>query len=178
MNRWSITSSLLVWLLLPVLAQEVRPVATLEELVRLIDQAKRQVVLVAPSLYSSPIASALHRAAVQRGVQVLLLLEAEGINQPSSYGAALSFLAPERPLYVRVVRAVLLEPRLLLDSRLLVSGPLVAGDTFSERPTQVSRRFTDLALEVDRFNRVWQQAPSCRPTAYTLGERVVLRCRF
>lgn len=166
----------LLWLFSLGMAQE-GTLRRLEEVVGLIEQARRQVVLVAPGLYNPALASALHKAAVQRGVQVLLLLELDSINQPSSYAAAFGFLAPEKPLYVRAVRAVRLSPRILLDSRVLVSGPLVMGDTLSSEPTWLSTRFTDLAVEIDRFNRIWQQAPACRPTVYLLGE-LVLRCRF
>jgi hypothetical protein len=168
----------LLWLFCLGIAQEQTTLRRLEEVVSLIEQAQRQVVLVAPGLYNPALASALHKVAVERGVQVLLLLELDSINQPSSYAAAFGFLAPERPLYVRAVRAVRLSPRILLDSRVLISGPLVMGDTLSSEPTRLSTRFTDLAVEIDRFNRVWQQAPPCRPTAYLLGEQLVLRCRF
>lgn len=160
------------------MAQEKNTLSRLEEVVGLIAQAQRQIVLVAPGLYNPAIAGALHKAAVERGVQVLLLLEIDSINQPSSYAAAFGFLAPEKPLYLRAVRAVRLSPRLVLDSRVLISGPLVVGDSLTPEPTRLSTRFTDLAVEIDRFNRIWQQAPSCRPTAYMLGEELVLRCRF
>lgn len=169
---------LLPWLLCLGMAQEQGTLNRLEEVVGLIEQAQRQIVLVAPGLYSPAIATALHKAAVQRGVQVLLLLEIDSINRPSSYAAAFGFLAPEKPLYVRAVRAVRLSPRLLLDSRVLISGPLVMGDGLAAEPTRLSTRFTDLAVEIDRFNRIWQQAPPCRPTAYLLGEELALRCRF
>jgi len=175
MRRWT---WMLLWLLGPALAQEVRPVNSVEEVVRLIGQAQQQIVLVAPGLFNTPIATALHQAAVQRGVQVLLLLEAGHINQPASFGAAFSFLAPERPLHVRVVQVVRLEPRLLLDSRVLLSGPLVAGESFSPRPTWASTKRTDLEVEIERFNRVWRQAPPCRPSAMMAGEQFILRCRF
>ncbi|RIH90722.1 hypothetical protein Mterra_00216 [Calidithermus terrae] len=153
-------------------------VASVEQVAALIDQAQRQVVYVAPGLYSPPVAQALHRAAVQRGVQVLVLLEASQVNEPSSYGAALAFLAPERPLFVRVVQAVRTAPRLLLDSRVLVEGPLVAGDAFDPRPTALTRDYVRLAVEVDRFNRTWEKAGRCRPTAYLAAGELVLRCRI
>lgn len=173
----SITSRILGWLSLLALtasAQEIDQAVLLS----LIQGAQHQILLVAPGLYHPELAQALHTAAVKRGVQLLLLLEAGQINAPSNYGAAFSLLAPERPVYVRVVRSVNLAPRLILDSRILVSGPLLAGDTLSALPTVQSRDMEVLRKEIERFNQVWSQAPPCRPKVYLLQEKLVLRCRY
>lgn len=90
-------------------------------MVGFIDAATSHVLLVSPTFYSRPVADAIRRAAVERGVTVQILVEASHVEDPAAYLAGLSRLPR---VEVQVVQRVQ-DAALLSDGRYLLRGPLV-----------------------------------------------------
>lgn len=103
------------------LTAHAQPLRSVEAVVGFIDAATSHVLLVSPTLYSRPVADAIRRAAVERGVTVQILVEASHVEDPAAYVAGLSRLAR---VEVRVVQRIQ-DAALLSDGRYLLRGPLV-----------------------------------------------------
>lgn len=98
-----------------------QPLRSTEAVVGFIEAATRHVLLVSPTLYSRPVADAIRRAAVERGVTVQIPAEAARVEDPAAYLAGLSRLPRvEVQLIGRVNDAALVS-----DGCYLLRGPLV-----------------------------------------------------
>lgn len=133
----------------------------------LLASAKRELWLYLDAFTEENLAQTLHRAIIQKRVQVRLLLPKESFSLPGSYAMPFAFLSlRHRNLEVKVLGGSRVDPRILGDSSwMLVGHPLEGLPPEAKGPLLL---FTDPKLvqqEQNRFNLYWQRAPYCRPRA-------------
>jgi hypothetical protein len=141
------------------------------EVASVILSAKREVLILAPNLYSKEIANAVRRVLVEGQTPVRILADSRLIGGRSGFVATLSLLAlktaakPARPIQVRVIegidRAVL-----VVDGSRSVAGPLVTERwTIGLQPTYFSASAEEAGRRVNVFKRNW---PRAKPWSFTI----------
>ena len=125
--------------------------------------AQKTVFVIAPQLRSRTMTDALRRAAVERGVRVLILCDAALTLERGGYAAALSLLYKRYPLEVRVLRRVSNQTA-VVDQNRSVTGPLIANVwTFGLRPTRLD---LEPSFARERARRFWTQWQRAKPWVY------------
>jgi hypothetical protein len=161
MKRLSIVAVLLSTALASGFPQELKAES---DVASVIMSAKREVLILAPNLYSKETANAVRRVLVEGQTPVRILADANFIGARSGFVATLSLLAtktttkPARPVEVRLLegidRAVL-----VVDGSRSVTGPLVTERwTIGLRPTYFSASVEDAQRRVAAFSRNWAKA--------------------
>ena len=132
---------------------------TQEDVARLIREARGEVLLAAPSVYSRTLAEALREVIVVRGVDVYLLVSPSKVEDRAAYAMSLQ-LAGAR---VRLVEVT--ESYLVIDREQTMSGSTLAmaeTTSISEDITHSSDS-SEVAQAVTRFYESFQAAPVYKP---------------
>lgn len=141
---------LIIGLLTTASAQDL--VTETAQVVQAVESAQREVLLVAPALFSGEVALALAQAEHFRNVEVFALLGDVAISAGGSYGPYLSLYGPVRVMSVE-------RTFLVVDRTTLVEGPRAAakGTDFDAEETWAVQG--DVArARVRDFNALWAQA--------------------
>lgn len=128
--------------------------ASEDDVARAINAAKQQIIVLAPSLTGRRQANGLLVAARVRGVKVYILSDTsiQGGNRVQS-------LSLMDGIQVRTLRN-LRENTMILDNRVLVTGPEATGEANPLEP-QSTRVYTDAAIlnkALGAFSRLWKTA--------------------
>lgn len=134
------------------------------EVASVVMSAKREVLILAPNLYSKEVANAVRRVLVEGQTPVRILADARLIAERSGFVATLSLLAmktatkPARPIEVRVLERID-RATLVVDGSRSVIGPLVTERwTIGLRPTYFSASTEEAGRRVSIFKRNWANA--------------------
>lgn len=136
--------------------------ATSQQVVAQLDRANEQMLMMAPSVFSKPIAEAVRRAAAERGVQVFVLVSPAWVEAPGSYIASLALLGGVQ------VRLAVTERRFVVvdvdSDAFVIEGGLVseAARRFDERPTYALADPQEVQDRAALFTRVWRAATPYR----------------
>lgn len=126
------------------------------EVVQAIDTATQELMVATDLLRSKEVANALRRAAVDRGVTVFIVVPPENVADASSYFISLAFADA-------AVRLVSFQGSfIVIDRRVLVQGPLVAGvkqlPGSQVEPTRLSQDAAEVARFVGSFYKSFSAA--------------------
>lgn len=155
---------------LPVALERASDVATV------IASARRQVLVLAPSLRARAVADALRRALVEGGVKLLILCNADLVGERSSFVPMLSVLrARGHTVEVRVLREIN-RAVLVVDEARAVFGPLMAEpESFNLKPTRLVNDPSEAQGQARAFSAQWQRATrwmyTIQPPRFTNGGR-------
>lgn len=136
--------------------------ATSQQVVAQLDRAHEQMLLLAPSLFSRPVAEAVRRAAAERGVAVFVLVAPAWVEAPGSYVASLALLSGVQ------VRLTETERRFVVvdgdDDAFVIEGALVSESQrrFDERPTYALADPREVQARAALFTQVWSAATPYR----------------
>ena len=119
------------------------------ELVQTLATAKEELMLATDVLQAKEVAEAVRIAMVERGVEVYLLVPPEAMADPASFFISLAFAGAN-------VRLVPFEGNFaIVDRRVLVSGPMLAGLTQlpseAPEPTLLQQNEAEVASYVSSF---------------------------
>ena len=141
------------------------------EVASVILSARREVLIVAPNLYSREIANAVRRVLVEGQTPVRILADSSLVTQRGGFVATLALLAtktaskPARPIEVRLLEGID-RANLVVDGSRTVSGPLVTETwTIGLLPTYFSADPSEARRRFEVFNRNWTKA---KPWSYTI----------
>jgi hypothetical protein len=130
-----------------------------EQVANVVLTARAEVRVIAPLLRSSIVTNALRRVLVEHHVRVLILADADLIQDRSSYIPALSVLASRHhPVQVRLLRGIT-RAVLIVDQARVMLGPLVTEPaTFGLKPTRLLMDTTEARVQTKAFQSQWQRA--------------------
>lgn len=143
-------------------AQTPEALVTPEAVAAQLDTATEQLLVLVPTVRSEPLAEALRRAAVERGVRVYLLVSPEVVEEGGSFVPGLAVLDNVFTRLALVDRSFVVADR--GESAFLLEGEALSlpAAGFDNRATYALR---DPALIGDRgrlFEDVWLAAPEYR----------------
>ena len=152
--RWGV----LVTLSLTVAWAQPEALTTSEQVVAQLDRAHDQLLLLAPSLFSKPVAEAVRRAAAERGVQVFILVAPAWVEAPGSYVASLALLGGVQVRLAETERRFVVLDR--DDAAFVLEGGLVSESQrrFDERPTYALADPQEVQARAGHFTQLWGSA--------------------
>ncbi|NJK43091.1 MAG: hypothetical protein HC933_01440 [Pleurocapsa sp. SU_196_0] len=148
-----------------------RELKTEAEVASVILSARREVLIVAPNLYSREIANAVRRVLVEGQTPVRILADSSLVSQRGGFVATLALLStktpskPARPIEVRVLEGID-RANLVVDGSRTVSGPLVTETwTIGLLPTYFTADTSEAQRRLEVFKRNWAKA---KPWSYSI----------
>lgn len=139
-------------------AQSFQRLVDAQDVAARFSSARQQLIVVTPVIDTKVVAEAIRRVAVERGVNVFLLLAPEFVEAPSSYGASLGALAGVQIRLANIDRSFALvdadQTAVVLEGALLGSGSAAFL-------TQESYAITDAKVISARsalFAETWEEA--------------------
>lgn len=134
------------------------PLTDAQQVVAQLGRAHEQLLIVAPSLFSKPIAEALRRAAAERGVQVFVLVSPAWVEAPGSYVASLALLDGVQVRLAETDRRFAVVD--MHDDAFVIEGGLVSESQrrFDERPTYALADPQDVSDRAGHFTQLWRSA--------------------
>lgn len=152
---------LLAWFLLAPAAFAGVPEAlgTPEVVAAQLGAATEQLLVMVPTVRSEAIAEGLRQAAVERGVQVYLLVSPEHADEGGSYVPALALLEGVHTRLALVDRSFIVADG--GEAAFLLEGEMLGGSTqaFDARETYALRDAATIASRGRLFEDVWLAAP-------------------
>jgi len=140
-------------------AQAPEALPTPEAVAAQLDTATEQLLVMVPTVRAEPIAEALRRAAVERGVRIYLLVSPEYVEEGGSFVPSLAVLEGVHTRLALVDRSFVVADRgeaaFLLEGEMLTSS----AQAFDSRDTYVLRDAATLANRGRLFEDVWLAAP-------------------
>ena len=132
---------------------------TQKDVARLIGEARAEVLLTAPGIYSRTLAEALREDIVVRGVDVYLLMSPSKVEDRAAYAMSLQLAG------ARVRLAEVTESYLVIDRERIVRGSTLAmaeATSISEGIAHSSDS-SEVAQAVTQFYESFQAAPIYKP---------------
>jgi hypothetical protein len=141
------------------LAQIPEALTTPEAVAEQLGAANEQLLVMVPTVRSQPLAEALRKAAVERGVRVYLLVSPEYVEEGGSFVPALAVLERVQTRLALVDRSFVIADR--GEAAFLLEGEVLGESTqgFDTRETYALRDAATISTRGRLFEEVWLAAP-------------------
>ncbi len=141
------------------LAQIPEALTTPEAVAEQLGAANEQLLVMVPTVRSQPLAEALRKAAVERGVRVYLLVSPEYVEEGGSFVPALAILDGVQTRLALVDRSFVIADR--GEAAFLLEGEVLgeSSQSFDTRETYALRDAATLSQRESLFEDVWLAAP-------------------